>query len=160
MQRYVLICRHAEANDPYPLQPDFERELTKQGVHQAHQAGQWLRDNFKKVDAILASPSNRTRATATIVASRLYFDEVNIKYDPDLYNAREAHLFTSLGKLPNEVKQVVVVSHNPGITQLCRALTQQRIAYLEPSQIIAVSIKLQNWEEVHINEGTIYRKNF
>ncbi|QCR21753.1 histidine phosphatase family protein [Pontibacter sp. SGAir0037] len=159
MQRNVLICRHAEASDPFPLRPDFERELTKDGIHQAHLAGQWLRDHFRKVDAILASPSNRTRTTAGIIAGRLYFEDENITYDPDLYNPRESQLIGALSRLPESVTNVLVVSHNPGVTQLGRTLTDKRIGYLEPAQVLAVSIKLEKWEEVHFTTGTLMSSN-
>lgn len=155
MQRHILICRHAEADDPYPLQPDFERELTKEGIHQAHLTGQWLRDNFKKVDTILASPSNRTRATAIIVAGRLYFDANDITYDPGLYNPRESQLLNALGRLNDEIKQVLIVSHNPGVTQLSRTLTGRHITYLNPACVIAIAINLPKWEEVYITTGSI-----
>mgnify|MGYP003576307872 FL=1 len=90
MQRLLVICRHADSNDPFPLQPDFERELTKNGQHQARITGKWLRDSFQKVDAILSSAAPRAGLTARLLASKLYFEEEQIEYVPDLYNARES----------------------------------------------------------------------
>ncbi|MCC9165550.1 SixA phosphatase family protein [Pontibacter harenae] len=159
MQRLVLICRHAETHEPYPLQPDFERELTKNGLQQAHQTGLWLRENYRKVDAILASPAKRTAATACTLAQRLYFEEENISFDPDLYNAREANLENALGKLPDEVKIVLLVAHNPGVTQLIRNLTEQRIPYLDPANVVAVSLDIEKWEEIHSVTGRIEKQN-
>ncbi len=159
MQRTLLICRHAETYDPYPLQPDFERKLTPHGLHQANQTGRWLRENFVKVDKLLSSPASRASATALALAGRLYFDAEKIAYLPDLYNAREAQLLNILGQLPPEAKQVLLVGHNPGITKLARDLTGQQIGYMEPGNVLAVTLALETWEEIHVQRGTLLRHN-
>ncbi|AKD04872.1 histidine phosphatase family protein [Pontibacter korlensis] len=156
MQRIVLLCRHAEAYDPYPLQPDFERELTPTGQQQARNTGKWLREKFLKADTILASPATRANATARIIAGRLYFDEEQISYNPDLYNARESQLMKSLGELPNHVKQVILVGHNPGITRLARELTEElQLSYLNPGSVVAVAIDLEQWQDIHVTTGIL-----
>ncbi|MFD2999466.1 SixA phosphatase family protein [Pontibacter toksunensis] len=159
MQRTLLICRHAEAYDSYPLQPDFERELTQQGLHQANQTGRWLRENFLKIDSLLSSPAPRAGLTARTIAGRLYFDEEDITYNPDLYNAREPQLLQVLGQLPDKVKQVLLVGHNPGITKLARDLTGQQIAYLEPANVVAVKLSLEKWEDIHLHMGVLLNHN-
>lgn len=161
MQRIVLLCRHAETFDPYPLQPDFERELTPAGQQQARNTGKWLREKFLKLDALLASPAVRANATARVIASRLYFGEENISYNPDLYNARESKLMNSLGELPDHVKQVLLVAHNPGITRLARELTeQQQLGYLEPASVVAVALELEHWQDIHVTTGVLLAHNF
>src|SRR5690606_19054736 len=96
MQRLLVICRHAEPNDPYPLQPDFDRELTRHGQHQARMTGQWLRDTFQKMDAIISSPAPRANRTAQLIAEKIYFDTEAIQYAPECYNARESVLHNLL----------------------------------------------------------------
>lgn len=156
MQRIVLLCRHAETYDPYPLQPDFERELTPHGQKQARNTGAWLREKFSKADAILASPANRANSTAQAIAERLYFDKERISYIPDLYNGRDTQLLKCLAALPNHVKQVLLVAHNPGITRLARELTeQQQLSYLEPADVIAVALELEHWQDIYTNTGVL-----
>ncbi len=153
MQRYVLICRHAETYDPYPLQPDFERELTPEGIRQANETGKWLREHYLKADAILASPARRASDTARILAKRLYFDPENINYLPDLYNPIESQLFHSLSNLPDKVKNVLLISHNPGLTQFTRSLLDTSLPYLQPAQALAVSMELEKWSDIYITTG-------
>lgn len=159
MQRTLLLCRHAETLDPYPLQPDFERELTPQGHRQALHTGQWLREKFQKADALLASPARRATATARILAARLYFDEEKINYDPDLYNGREAQLLRSLSALPAQVKTVLLVAHNPGITRLARDLSGKYISYMEPATVIAISLELDSWQDIYTTSGELSSDN-
>ncbi|MFD2244684.1 SixA phosphatase family protein [Pontibacter ruber] len=155
MQRHVLLCRHAETHEPYPLQPDFDRELTKTGIGQARNTGQWIREHYRKVDLLLASPAKRSGLTARLVAEKIYFDEEKISYDPELYNARESRLLKALAELPDSVTTVLVVAHNPGITALARTLTDKHIAYMEPADVIAVALDLEKWEEIYYTLGHI-----
>ncbi|MBX0332015.1 histidine phosphatase family protein [Pontibacter sp. HSC-14F20] len=155
MQRLLVICRHAESNDPFPLQPDFERELTKNGQHQARLTGQWLRDSFQKVDKILSSPAPRAGLTARILAEKLYFDKEQIEYEPDFYNARESLLVNVLSNLPDCIQRVLLVGHNPGITSLVRTLTEQHVGYLEPAGAYAIRLDLDTWQDLHIKTGKL-----
>lgn len=155
MQRLLVICRHAEPNDPFPLQPDFERELTKNGQHQARITGKWLRDTFQKVDAILSSPAPRAGLTARLLAEKLYFDEELIEYDPDFYNARESVLVNLLAKLPDHITRVLLVGHNPGITSLSRTLTGEHVGYLDPAGAYAIKLELATWQELHVTTGKL-----
>jgi len=159
MQKIVLLCRHAETLDPYPLQPDFERALTPHGHQQALRTGQWIREKFLKVDALLSSPAQRASTTARILASRLYFDEDHISYEPDLYNARETQLLRCLAALPAEVNTVLLVAHNPGITRLARTLSGRYISYLEPATVVAVDLDLDTWQDIYTATGTLKSDN-
>lgn len=155
MQRKILICRHAEAEDPYPLQPDFERELTTQGTQEARKTGMWLREKFGKVDKIISSPAKRASHTARILAGKLYFDEEQIDYQPDLYNAKEHRLVQSLSEVPDDAYTVLLVGHNPGITRFARELTESMVGYLNTAQVVAVEISLESWNQVHYITGTL-----
>lgn len=155
MQRKILICRHADTEEPFPLQPDFERELTVFGAKQARETGVWLREKFGKVDHILASPAKRANDTARALAHKLYFDEDKIAYLPDLYNAKENQLLQCLGQVQANVKAVLLVGHNPGITRLVRELTDKMIGYLETAQVVVVEIELDDWEQIHYTTGTL-----
>jgi phosphohistidine phosphatase len=159
MQRKILICRHAETSDPYPFQSDFERELTATGINQAKETSIWLREKVSKVDCILASPAKRTQNTAQIIAKRLYFEDENIKYDPDLYNAREQQLIQSLSCLPQDVKSVLLVAHNPGLTRLARELSGKMLGYLDPANVVTIEIELPSWEDIHYTTGTLSATN-
>jgi len=141
------------------LQSDFERELTPEGIRQAHETGKWLREHYIKTDAILSSPAPRASATARILAGRLYFSDDNILYDPEIYNPREAQLLNSISKLPATVQKVLVVSHNPALTQLLRTLVNKNLAYLEPGQVAVLTIDLSEWQEIHITTGTLLGTN-
>ncbi|MBD1396303.1 histidine phosphatase family protein [Pontibacter sp. JH31] len=158
MQRLLVICRHAESNDPFPLQPDFERELTKNGIQQARMTGQWMREHYQRIDTLLASPAPRASTTAKLLASKLYFDEQNIIYEPELYNARESTLANVLSKLPPEVTRILLVGHNPGITGLARTLTDQHIGYLEPAAAIAITMDLPSWQDIHLHSGKLMQQ--
>ncbi|MEJ8802465.1 SixA phosphatase family protein [Pontibacter sp. H249] len=158
MQRKLLICRHAEAEDPYPLQPDFERELTSYGSQQARDTAKWLRENFSKVDKIISSPAKRASQTTRIIAGKLYFDEEMVNYEPDLYNAKEHQLVKVLSELPADKTTVLLVGHNPGITKLVRELADEMLGYLDTAQAICIQIELESWEQIYYTTGVVFSR--
>ncbi len=58
---------------------EYESPLTENGIAQAKQAGQELKN--KKIDFIVSSPMERTRDTATIIAKQISYDPSKIIYD-------------------------------------------------------------------------------
>ena len=64
-----------------------------------------------------------------------------------------------LSQLPDQAKQVLLVGHNPGITKLARDLTGQQIPYLEPCNVVAVSLPLEKWEDIHLTTGVLHNHN-
>lgn len=159
MQRYVFLCRHAETYEPYPLQPDFERELTPEGIREANNTGKWLREQFQKIDALVASPAKRAGDTARMLATRLYFDHEAITYDPEIYNPKEAQLLKSISQLPADIQKVLLVSHNPALTQLARNLTNKNLGYLHPAQVAVIKLDLDTWQDIYIATGELIASN-
>ncbi|MBB6610431.1 histidine phosphatase family protein [Pontibacter sp. Tf4] len=159
MQRYLYLCRHAEAQDTYLLQSDFERDLTPEGIRQAHETGKWLREQYQKTDAIVSSPARRAGATARILSERLYFDAEKITYAPDIYNPKESQLLKTISQLPATVQKAIVVSHNPALTQLLRSLVNKNLPYLEPGQVAVIAADLETWEDIFITEATLLGTN-
>lgn len=159
MQRFLLICRHAETFEPYPLQPDFERELTPDGIRQANETGKWIREHYQKVDTVIASPARRASDTARIIASRLYFDQDQITYDPEIYNPKEAQLLKSISQLPDTYTKAIIVSHNPALTQLLRNLSGKSLPYMDPSQVAVIKLEMEHWADIHITTGELVDNN-
>lgn len=82
MKTTIYLVRHGEVHNPedilYERLPGFQ--LSENGRTQAHALGKFLSD--KKISAIYASPLERTRETAGIVAS--YHEGLTVTYDERL----------------------------------------------------------------------------
>jgi broad specificity phosphatase PhoE len=92
MKTIIYLVRHGEVHNPdkimYERLPGFR--LSEIGKNQAHKLGQYLSE--KPISAIYASPLERTRETADIIAT--YHNGLSIIYDERLLEV----LTTARGK--------------------------------------------------------------
>src|SRR5689334_2207376 len=84
MRTTIYLCRHGEVHNPdqviYGRMPGFP--LSIEGKKQAHALGKHL--SAKKLKAIYASPLERTKETASIVASYQSISTIDIRFDDRL----------------------------------------------------------------------------
>jgi phosphohistidine phosphatase len=120
--RTLVLLRHAKAETPGEL-PDFERRLTTVGESDADAAGAWLADERLRPDLVLCSPAARTRQTWQGVSIALAqglpsSGAPEVRYEKGLYGGGRTEVFDLLRTVPEEVKTVLVVGHNPTISDV------------------------------------------
>ena len=118
--RRILLFRHAKAD--WPSVPDIERPLADRGRGDARAAGQWLAGTGILPDLTLCSPSVRTRETWKLAAPELP-QRPRTVYEERLYEATLGDLLALLNETPDEVADLLVVGHNPGMQALAEALS-------------------------------------
>ena len=154
MPKHLFICRHAEAADPAPGFPDLDRNLTATGIMQARITGNWLQTHYQ-VQAIMASTARRTRQTAQILAEMVHLLPATILFEENLYNAHPAKIIQAVLQLPDDVDNVVLVGHNPGISMVIEELTGTNPGYLEPANLAVVTFDAGSWQETEITPGKL-----
>jgi len=127
MARQLWLLRHAEA-EPHGTRADSERRLTERGEAQARAAGVALVRLGASFDAVLFSPKVRARETAEIAAEGWAEDQrALLSVHAPLaggFTAEEA--LRALADAPGE-RRVLVVGHEPDLSQVVAALTGARI---------------------------------
>jgi phosphohistidine phosphatase len=118
----LLLLRHAKAVPAEAAFADFARELSERGERDAHHIGERLREHQPRPDLILASPAARTLRTAQLVAAALGYADDAIAVDPLLYLAAPPALLQVIAAQSADVDSLVVVGHNPGLTELVHEL--------------------------------------
>lgn len=126
--RQWILVRHAHADWPSFSGRDFDRPLTQRGQDDARNSACALRDAGLRPELVVASPALRTRQTAEILCSELQLPAQALCFPDALYNAGPALLEAELRKLQGDRKVVMVVAHNPGISELARRLARDPMA--------------------------------
>ena len=119
----VVLVRHAHADWPLYSGRDFDRPLTPRGEEEAREAARALRRAGVTPALLLASPAKRTRQTADAIAREFVLADTQIRFIDILYNAGAAELEAEVRAAAQEGQPVVLVAHNPGISQLARRLS-------------------------------------
>ena len=118
-----IIVRHAHAEWPNHRGTDFERPLTDRGLAEARATARAIAAAGHRPTLLLASPAHRSRQTAEILAEQFQLPAAAVRYVESLYNASAFTLETELRKVAAEDDLVVLVAHNPGVSNLARVLT-------------------------------------
>ena len=110
--RYVVLVRHAKSAWPHGV-PDHERPLAGKGSRNAKATGAWFAAEGPRPQLVLCSDATRARHTWEIVSAALPSGPPPVKLVPQLYGADPAEILELLQALPDRVRSVVVVGHQP-----------------------------------------------
>jgi phosphohistidine phosphatase len=123
--RTLVVLRHAKSAWPAGV-PDAGRPLAERGERDAPAVGRWLREHVPGIDLAVCSPAARTRGTWRLVADQLDRGP-DFRIDERIYDADVADLLSVIHELPDTASTVVLVGHNPGLSDLVRVLTGARV---------------------------------
>ena len=110
--------RHAAAQSAAIGASDFERPLSPVGRHEAARSAQRLAASTASVERVLFSPARRTSETAQIVAGELSLGTQALVAVPALYAATPAAIRAAIARDHGNARVLLVVGHNPGISEL------------------------------------------
>ncbi|HLK70669.1 MAG TPA: histidine phosphatase family protein [Steroidobacteraceae bacterium] len=151
----LLLLRHGEA-EPAEAASDFDRPLTPHGRHQALQAAQRLRQAHLIPDSVLASPALRARETATIVAARLERLQ-GMHLEPACYPGPATALLQVLKALPVEPSSLLLVGHNPGLSDLARHLKALPKRDLATGELCCIELSASSWTQIDSGSTSVTR---
>lgn len=120
----LILLRHAKAVRGNAEGSDHDRELTPDGKRAAAAMGAAMRKLGLTPDVILVSSALRTQET--LDALEPWEDRPNIETNSTLYMASFMQIRDLLRELPETVRSVLVIGHNPGIHELAQLLASAR----------------------------------
>jgi len=142
----VLLLRHAKSSWDHPELSDRDRPLNKRGKRQAPEMGKLIYAENLTPDLILSSIARRACKTAEAVAKNCGYDGEIDRID-DFYPGGPADYLRVLSELPDGVRRVMVVGHNPGLEELLRVLVGE-IRSFSTAAMAQVDLPLESWQEL------------
>jgi phosphohistidine phosphatase len=118
----LLLLRHAKAVPATELLADIDRPLAERGERDACRIGERLRRQQLHPTLILTSPAARALRTAQLVAEAIDYARDAIALDRGLYLAEPAATVEIIAAQNDATKTLIVVGHNPGLTELAHRL--------------------------------------
>ena len=143
----VIVVRHAKSSWDNITQRDFDRPLNDRGNRDAPMMAQRLLKRGVEISAFISSPANRAFSTATYFAEAFDVKKKNIVVADALYHAEVNVFYDVINGLIDELKTVVLFSHNPGITSFVNSLTQTHIDNMPTCGIFAVKADIKSWRD-------------
>ena len=138
----LYIIRHAKAED-YKLAPtDYNRQLINKGIVRAQHIARLLVEELSPNTSIkfLSSSAKRALQTAEIFADILNYEPAKIKQTKHIYEAHYRDILQEINKIEDDIDELFVFGHNPGLSHLISYLTDQNI-YLRTSYVAQVTLE-------------------
>ena len=121
MSSTLLLLRHAKSSWREPVVSDFERRLSGRGVRDGSDFGKRLAEQLPKPDLVPCSAARRTRDTLAFLVPELV-DPRQVCFEEALYHASATTLLHRIQDVPAEISTLLVIAHNPGLTDLMNQL--------------------------------------
>jgi phosphohistidine phosphatase len=144
----LYLLRHAHAIDAAPVScGDHERFLSETGIRQAEQVAACLQARGIVPDLVSSSSSVRTSQTVRIVFGCLPDEALAIpaQFSRMLYLASAATLFQHISDIEDDVERLLVVAHNPGLSDLSAWLGAG--TDFSPATLAVFNADIDSWQD-------------
>lgn len=151
----LILTRHAKSSWKDAGLSDHDRPLNERGRGDAPRMAAHLAANYPVPQHIVSSTALRAATTARSLAERLACPAENLAYLPRLYLADPATLLAVARELPDELDTVMLVGHNPGMTEFLNALTGAGIENLPTCGVARVGFEVASWRDMAPGVGRL-----
>jgi len=153
MLRLTLV-RHAKTEPAHPGQEDWDRVLEARGQHDAPEMARRLKDAHGKPDRVLSSPAVRAITTANIMTRVLGVAAAKTTQDERLYLASPKEMLKVIQELGSTASHLMVVGHNPGITEFAEKVSAERSLDNMPTcAVYTLQFAIAAWSELDWETG-------
>ncbi len=143
----ILIMRHGEPQRKLGLN-DFDLPLSDKGEKAAAHKGEIISWKGVILDAILSSPAMRAKTTAKLVAESCGY-EGEIIFHKDFYVCGSDLIIDTIKELPDSINRVLLVGHNPALTDLVYTLpSRHKMIPMNPATIVALAFDSHAWKNI------------
>jgi phosphohistidine phosphatase len=151
------MIRHAKSSWANPLQSDFDRPLNDRGNEDAPVMGARLKKLGIIPDLIISSTAKRTKQTAKMIAKEVGYDTDRIKWEEKLYHCVPSVFEEVLYEVPDRMRTVFIVAHNPGITSFVNQLAPGfEIDNMPTCGIVGARVEAKEWNIFSISERKVF----
>lgn len=161
----LCLLRHAKSDRPVGVE-DFERPLNARGRKDAPKIAEAMHVRGLVPDAMLVSPSRRTRETWELIAPVLR-TAAEPQFIDRLYLATAKQILDLLRQLDPDVRSALVIGHNPGIEDLAARLAsdaqsregeaaREHLRHKYPTCALTVTdFPIDDWGDLALGTGAI-----
>lgn len=145
----LCLLRHSDAENLVNELSDFQRKLSKIGKEKVRDFSLNY-SNSLVFDCVLCSTAYRTRETLELLAIK----QIRSNHFDSLYLANINTLLTEIEKVPDTIKNLLVVGHNNGLSDLATFLTGN-IVHLATCQMVEIQLEIENWSLIGKETGSL-----
>ena len=144
----LFVMRHAKSSWSEPGLKDFSRPLAQRGLDDIPVMANRFLARGCILDAIVSSPAVRTETTARLFASAIGLPASRVTNDDSLYFAGAPMLLRAVGLFDDDYSRVILVGHNPAITDFVNELANMTIDNVPTGGILQFELGIDHWKQI------------
>lgn len=144
----LILVRHSKSSWDNIELTDKKRPLSQRGLRDAPFMGEILKEQSVMPDLIISSPAERAFSTARLIAEKLNYPPNEIEIDNEIYRAIYKDLYKAAKHLNKKLKTVMIVGHNPELTEFLSSLTNAYVDDIPTTGICIVKLNISEWTEI------------
>ena len=144
----LYILRHAKSSWNDPDLADHDRPLNKRGKRDVPEMGARLKARGVLPDLVLCSDARRALDTGIPIAELLGVSSQAIRREASLYLANDGFILELLKGLKDRCQKVMIVGHNPGLTDLANRFLPQFLPNLPTAGIVELVFEIDSWTNI------------
>ncbi|QMU29913.1 SixA phosphatase family protein [Adhaeribacter radiodurans] len=156
----LYLLRHAKSSWDFDELSDHDRPLNNRGRDDAPLMGRELLSREIALDLIVSSSAVRALTTASLVAKELEYDTSQIVIDENIYGAGKEELYRIIQKFPDDVDNILLVGHNPEISDLANMLSPEHITDMPTAAVVSLRFACFTWKEITPENATLLFYDF
>jgi phosphohistidine phosphatase len=156
----LLICRHAKSDWSNLYIKDYDRTLNDRGLRDAPMMGQRLLARKYLPELIISSTAKRAEQTALLISKEIGYDVKKIQWEEKLYHAPPQIIQDVLFATDNAINSIMIVCHNPGITDFVNVLANNLVDNIPTCGMAAFYIDTKRWEDYPTAKTDLYFYDF
>lgn len=143
--KILTLVRHAKSDWKDSKLTDQQRPLNRRGKRDAPMMGKRIVNHGIRPSLIIASPAVRAWTTATLVAREIGYPIEFLQREDTLYLASLDDLISAVMAQDDGFNSLMVVAHNPGLTQFANYLSPGLTNNLPTAGVVSVQIDRDDW---------------
>ncbi|HEX2494509.1 MAG TPA: histidine phosphatase family protein [Steroidobacter sp.] len=157
----LLLVRHAQAAPARHGEDDRARALDASGEREVRIMARLLQAQPLRPTRLLSSPARRALRTASILAKELDLPAHALRSEQRLYLAAAQNLQEIVHELGGRADPLMIVGHNPGLTQFASELSSERsIDTLPTCAVCRLEFDIEDWRELEWASGVNVRIDY
>ncbi len=147
MKKLHLI-RHAKSSWADDSLSDKQRPLNKRGQKSCGLMAKPILNAGCKFENVFCSSAIRTQLTIDLISKNLPKHPFEWQLDDDLYTFDMEDLLAWCQKRDNSMQEVVIIGHNPALTDLCNYLSSSMVDNMPTCAYAQLSFEGECWQDL------------
>ncbi len=144
----LIIARHGKSSWDYLEVSDIDRPLKERGIKNVYEIAEKMLNRKIIPEMIISSPACRAIHTAIIFMRVMSIPDHHLLVNSDIYHADVDDLMKIINQTNNDIRNLMIVGHNPTFTELVNYLSDLGISNIPTAGSVILEFKISDWKDI------------